>query len=99
MAARRSRPQAGAIFLSLLGCALLVLGGWHLLRLERTYLPDEVLYRGSPDTLLLWLASLDVEDAETAERLRERLLSMPLAGATRCGACPGRKRHLDTVCG
>lgn len=56
----------------------MVLGGWHLLRLERTYLPEEVLYRGSPDTLVLWLASLDVEDADTADRLRDRLLSMPL---------------------
>jgi hypothetical protein len=55
-----------------------MLGGWHLLRLERSYLPEEILYRGSADTLVLWLASLDVEDAETTARLCDRLLSMPL---------------------
>jgi hypothetical protein len=78
MVARHRRRQPGALFLGLFGCLLVMLGSWHLLRLERTYLPEEILYRASPDTLVLWMASLDVEDAQTAERLSNRFLSMPL---------------------
>ena len=62
----------------LLGALVAGLGGWHLVVLERSYLRNEVLYRGSPDTLLLWLTSLDLQAPDTADRITGRLLLMPL---------------------
>jgi hypothetical protein len=80
MAAHRN-PRgraAGALVVMAFGCMVASLGAWHLAKLRQTHVYDEVLYRGSPQTLLLWLASLDFHAPTSAERIAERLLLMPL---------------------
>lgn len=60
------------------GCLVAGLGAWHLTRLERTHVREEILYSVSPQTLLLWLNSLDPQVPETVARVRDRLLLMTL---------------------
>ena len=71
MAAHRN-PRgraAGALVVMAFGCMVASLGAWHLAKLRQTHVYDEVLYRGSPQTLLLWLASLDFHAPTSAERI------------------------------
>jgi hypothetical protein len=68
----------GAILLMSLGLVVMTMGGWQLSRLDRTHVRAEALYRVSPQTLLLWLSSLDIRSPDTVERIAERLLLMSL---------------------
>jgi len=80
MAARARRPAgiAGPALMMVTGLLVLGLGLVQLQRLERTHLPQELLYPVSDQTLLLWLRTQNPGAPETVALIRDRLLDLTL---------------------